>query len=102
MGQPTPTSRDRERALLFFAHRQRGRQSTRVWQFQVHGIYRERDWLELVRSDFYTFSSKQGNFKEISLEYSQYLPVILRARKSIKNLEDHPIWYLEILDTLQD
>lgn len=51
---------------------------------------------------FTHFSSEQGNFKEISLDYSQYLAVILRVRKSIKNLKDHPLWYLEILDRTFD
>lgn len=47
----------------FSRYRQRGRQSTRVWQVKVCGIYRERDCLELVRSVFYTFFFQTREFQ---------------------------------------
>lgn len=38
------------------------------------------------------FYSRQGNFKEISLEYSQYLPVILQSRSKIWRTIHLGIW----------
>lgn len=83
----------------FSRYRQRGRQSTRVWQVKVYGIYRERDCLELVRSVFlHVFHPNEKISKRFPSNIRSILPCFYahESRSKIWGTIHFGIWKFSI------